>query len=71
MAGTGEGMGWDGDHGCVQAGMGLDELLHQCRARPEVPTAGMSMSIMLRPHGADTSVEGGRERNPRPGKGLG
>lgn len=71
MAGTGEGMGWDWDHGYVQAGSGLDELLHQCRVQAEVPTAGMSMSNMLRPCRADTSVEGGRERNPRPSKGLG
>lgn len=70
-AGTGEGMGWDSTHGYVQAGMGLDELLHQCRAQAEVPTAGMSMSNMLRPWGAHTSVESGRERNPKRSKGLG
>lgn len=45
-------MGWDRGHGYVQAGMGLDELLHQCRAQAEGPTAVMSMSNMLRPCGA-------------------
>lgn len=71
VAGTGEGMGWDWNHDYVQAGMGVDELVHQCRAQGEVPTAGMSMSNMLRPCGPDTSVENGRERNPRSDKGLG